>query len=87
MTAFRQLKRRMESTALELVNKLDGAVDLLVSDIKMPVMDGITLAWSVRSEFPSIPVILVPATLMSHKRNSQIPASSSFRFRFIRPHF
>ena len=33
--------------ALELLNKLDGAVDLLVSDIKMPVMDGIKLAWSV----------------------------------------
>ena len=45
--------------ALELLNKHDGAVDLLVSDIKMPVMDGITLAWSVLVEFPSIPVILV----------------------------
>ena len=45
--------------ALELLNKLDGAVDLLVSDIKMPVMGGIALAWSVRSKFPSIPVILV----------------------------
>ena len=45
--------------ALDLLNKLDGAVDLLVSDIKMPVMDGITLARSVLAEFPSIPVILV----------------------------
>jgi CheY-like chemotaxis protein len=45
--------------ALELVNKLGGAVDLLVSDIKMPLMDGITLACSVRAEFPAIPIILV----------------------------
>ena len=45
--------------ALELLRKLCGAVDLLVSDIKMPVMDGLALAWSVRAEFPAIPIILV----------------------------
>jgi CheY-like chemotaxis protein len=56
---FQTIEAENGGHALELLNKLDGAVDLLVSDIKMPVMDGITLAWSVRSEFPSIPVILV----------------------------
>ena len=45
--------------ALELLRKLSGAVDLLVSDIKMPLMDGIALACSVRNEFPAIPIILV----------------------------
>ena len=45
--------------ALELLRKLCGAVDLLVSDIKMPLMDGIALACSVRAEFPAIPIILV----------------------------
>ena len=34
-------------------------MDLLVSDIKMPLMDGITLACSVRAEFPAIALILV----------------------------
>jgi CheY-like chemotaxis protein len=45
--------------AVELLNKLGGAVDLLVTDIKMPLMDGITLACSVRAEFPAIALILV----------------------------
>jgi CheY-like chemotaxis protein len=45
--------------ALELLNTLGGAVDLLVSDIRMPLMDGLTLACSVRAEFPAIPLILV----------------------------
>ena len=45
--------------ALELIRKLGAAVDLLVSDIRMPRMDGITLACSVRAEFPAIPLILV----------------------------
>ena len=41
------------------MHELRGAVDLLVSDIQMPLMDGITLACSVRAEFPAIPLILV----------------------------
>jgi CheY-like chemotaxis protein len=45
--------------ALELVRKLGTSVDLLVSDIQMPVMDGIALACLARAEFPSIPIILV----------------------------
>ena len=45
--------------ALELLHTLDGTVDLLVSDIRMPLMDGLTLACSVRGEFPAIPLILV----------------------------
>jgi two-component system cell cycle response regulator CpdR len=45
--------------ALELVRRFDGAVDLLVSDIEMPEMDGFTMACSVRTAFPMIPVILV----------------------------
>jgi DNA-binding NtrC family response regulator len=34
-------------------------VEFLVSDIKMPIMDGIALACAVRAEFPAIPIILV----------------------------
>jgi CheY-like chemotaxis protein len=56
--------------SLELLNKLDGAVGLLVSDIKMPVMDGITL-WSVLAEFRSIPVILVSG--YAHIAQAKLP--------------
>jgi two-component system cell cycle sensor histidine kinase/response regulator CckA len=41
------------------MHELGGAVDLVVSDIRMPLMDGFTLACSVRAEFPAIPLILV----------------------------
>ena len=56
---FQTIEAENGVQALELLNKLGGAVDLLVSDIKMPLMDGITLACSVRAEFPAIPLILV----------------------------
>jgi CheY-like chemotaxis protein len=45
--------------ALKIMRDLGTAVDLLVSDIQMPRMDGITLARAVRREFPAIPLILV----------------------------
>ena len=45
--------------ALELVRELGSDLDLLVSDIQMPQMDGITLACALRAEFPSVPLILV----------------------------
>lgn len=45
--------------ALTIVRDLGTAVDLLLSDIQMPRMDGITLARAVRDEFPAIPLILV----------------------------
>lgn len=46
--------------ALRLINKPDG-VDLLITDLKMPGMDGIELAYHVRGLYPQIPVLLVSA--------------------------
>jgi two-component system cell cycle response regulator CpdR len=68
--------------ALDLLRKACGAVDLLVSDIKMPVMDGIALACSVRAEFPAIQIILISgyaATEQGHQ--------SSTAFEFLQKPF
>ena len=56
---FQTIEAENGVQALELMRKLGTGVDLVVSDIKMPKMDGITLACSVRAEFPTIPLILV----------------------------
>ncbi len=45
--------------ALDLVTREQGAFDLLLTDIKMPVMDGIALALSVARDYPSIVVLLM----------------------------
>ncbi|MFN2315062.1 MAG: PAS domain S-box protein [Gemmatimonadales bacterium] len=45
--------------ALELADTLDGAVDLLVTDIVMPRMGGILLADRLRAKQPGIPVLFV----------------------------
>lgn len=59
---FKTIEAENGTRALELIRNLGGAVDLLVSDIQMPNMDGITLARSIRAEFPAIRLILISGT-------------------------
>ena len=44
----------LERLALE-----GGRFDLLLTDIKMPVMDGIALALSAARDYPSLPILLM----------------------------
>ena len=45
--------------ALEILTDQDGAFDLLLTDIKMPVMDGIALALTVARDFPDLTILLM----------------------------
>ncbi len=45
--------------ALERLTEKDGAYDLLVSDVKMPVMDGIALAHEAAGHWPGLPILLM----------------------------
>ena len=45
--------------ASEIVVEEKGRFDLLLSDIKMPVMDGIALALSVGASFPKLTIVLM----------------------------
>jgi CheY-like chemotaxis protein len=46
--------------ALRILQKLDGQIDLLITDIQMPGdMDGLDLAYSARNSFPNLPIILI----------------------------
>src|SRR2546421_10095356 len=57
---FRTLEAESAPQAFKLVQKLNGAVDLLVTDVQMPGdMDGEDLAFAIRRAFPLIPIILI----------------------------
>ncbi|MBZ5624426.1 MAG: response regulator [Acidobacteriia bacterium] len=56
---FRTLEAEDGAHALQIVQELDGGVDLIVSDIQMPNGDGLSLAHAVNKSFPAVPVILV----------------------------
>jgi two-component system cell cycle sensor histidine kinase/response regulator CckA len=45
--------------ALEVVKALKTELHLLISDIQMPNMDGVTLVSFVRAELPELPVIFI----------------------------
>jgi len=45
--------------ASEVMLEQDGAFDLLLSDIKMPVMDGIALALNVAASWPGVTIVLM----------------------------
>lgn len=46
---------------LHLVRRRNGAVDLILSDVVMPLMNGTELATRIGIEFPDVPVILMSA--------------------------
>jgi two-component system cell cycle response regulator CpdR len=45
--------------ALDVLTRQNGAFDLLLADIKMPVMDGIALSLSVARDYPEVTVLLM----------------------------
>lgn len=45
--------------ALDILTREGGAFDLLLTDIQMPVMDGIALALSVVRDHPGLPILLM----------------------------
>ena len=47
------------SDALDLLKREDGRFDLLLTDIRMPIMDGIALALAAARDFPDLAILLM----------------------------
>ena len=45
--------------ALESLSEHQGGYDLLVTDVKMPIMDGIALAHEASGQWPGLPILLM----------------------------
>jgi two-component system cell cycle response regulator CpdR len=45
--------------ALDVLTRQKGAFDLLLADIKMPVMDGIALSLGVARDYPEVTILLM----------------------------
>ena len=60
--------------ALEILTREDGAFDLLLTDIQMPIMDGIALALSAARDFPDLTILLMTGYADQRERASNLNA-------------
>ena len=60
--------------ALEILNREQGAFDLLLTDIKMPIMDGIALALAAARDFPRLTILLMTGFADQRERASGLNA-------------
>jgi two-component system cell cycle response regulator CpdR len=56
--------------ALDLLTRRPGGFDLLVADIRMPVMDGIALALATARDLPDVIILLMTAYADQRERAS-----------------
>jgi CheY-like chemotaxis protein len=54
--------------ALDVLAREKGAFDLLLADIKMPVMDGIALALAAARDHPQLPILLMTGYAAQRER-------------------
>jgi CheY-like chemotaxis protein len=60
--------------ALEILNREQGVFDLLLTDIQMPVMDGIALALTAARDFPRLTILLMTGFADQRERASGLNA-------------
>ncbi len=80
------VKRALELDGHEITAEIDGAAaldrlieehgrfDMLLSDIRMPLMDGIALALAAAREFPSLPILLMTGYAEQRERAHDLVA-------------
>lgn len=57
---------------LEMIEDAGGGYDLVLSDIRMPVMDGIEMAKAARNGFPSLRILLMTGFADQRERAIEI---------------
>src|ERR1700692_3119619 len=60
--------------ALEILMREQGAFDLLLTDIQMPVMDGIALALAAARAFPHLTILLITGFAAQRERAADLNA-------------
>ena len=60
--------------ALEILTRERGGFDLLLTDIQMPIMDGIALALSAARDFPELTILLMTGFADQRERASNLSA-------------
>jgi two-component system, cell cycle response regulator CpdR len=62
------------AAALDRLTQAEGRFDLLLTDIKMPVMDGVALALATARDYPDIVILLMTGYADQRERASGLDA-------------
>ncbi|MGL4638040.1 MAG: response regulator [Beijerinckiaceae bacterium] len=62
------------AAALDRLIEENGAFDMMLSDIRMPLMDGIALALSAGRDFPNLPILLMTGFADQRERAHDLSA-------------
>ena len=54
--------------ALDIITRRDGEFDLLLADVRMPVMDGIALALATARDYPGLTILLMTGYVDQRER-------------------
>ncbi|RLQ88620.1 response regulator [Notoacmeibacter ruber] len=57
---------------LELIEDEQGRFDLVLSDIRMPAMDGIAMSLAIARQFPHIPILLMTGYAEQREQASEV---------------
>jgi two-component system cell cycle response regulator CpdR len=62
------------SEALEVLTREQGRFDLLLTDVRMPIMDGIALALSTARDFPKLTILMMTGYADQRERAHNLEA-------------
>jgi two-component system, cell cycle response regulator CpdR len=62
------------AAALDRLTEEKGAFDMMLSDIRMPLMDGIALALAAGRDFPNLPILLMTGFADQRERAHDLEA-------------
>src|SRR5580658_1473247 len=62
------------SEALDVLTREEGRFDLLLTDVRMPIMDGIALALAAARDFPALTILLMTGYADQRERASGLDA-------------
>lgn len=68
------IRARNGKEAVEMLNRYEGKIDLILMDLNMPVMNGYEAMRIIKSQHPEIPIIAQTAYTLSEDRNKCMQA-------------
>ena len=69
---YKYIRAKNGQEAVDLADK--GGIDMILMDIKMPVMDGLEAAEKIKEKYPDLPIVALTANAFDSDRQQALKA-------------